>query len=106
MREVFEIDFDGPQPFELPALVLASLAHPGLGEQEEKARLSLYISLCAWLIQRRSYLDPEWAAQPLPIKPMYLAWRESTISKNMRTFDRRMRDRLTAGHLAVAFLQQ
>jgi hypothetical protein len=106
MRECFEIDFEGPQPFEIPALVLAALARPAAGEREAAARLSLYISLCPWLIQQRSLSEPEWATQPLPIKPIYLTWPQSQIEKDMRTFHRRMRDRLTAGHLAVGFLQE
>jgi len=104
MRECFEVDFAGPQPFEIPALVLAAIAWPGA--QEARQRLSLFTSLCVWLIQARADADPAWAMQPQPIKPIYLTWPAAQRAKDLRTFQRRIRDRLTAGHLAVAFLQE
>jgi hypothetical protein len=104
MRECYEIDFNGPQPFEIPALVLAALARPDEGET--KARESLYNSLCVWLIQQRAALEPDWARAPQPIKPIYLSWPAAQVAKDLRTFHRRVRDRLTAGQLAVAFLQE
>jgi len=104
MREALQVDFAGVQPLEAPALFIATLARPGA--REEEARFRLTGSLCTWLIRQRCVREPQWAVQPQPIKPAYLSLSDAHIKADMRTLERRMKDRICAGHMAVAFLKE
>ena len=104
MGNNYEVDFGGSQPFEISALILANLARPG--EAEAKARVELYGSLLSWLIRDRCSRDPEWGNSPQLIIPVYMCRSERLIERDMRTVWRCMRDRLIAGHMAVAFLKE
>jgi hypothetical protein len=83
MREIFELDFAGPQPFEIPALVMAAIARPGAAEA--RARESLAASICVQLIQQRCADDPAWGARPQLIKPIYLCRPATLIAADTRT---------------------
>lgn len=98
------INLSAPQPYEGQALFVATLARPG--ENEAAERHELYLSLCSWLIRDRASWDPAWAEQPQLMLPLHACRREADIARDMKTFDRRMRDRATAGHIAIAFLQK
>jgi hypothetical protein len=100
----YEVDFEGSQPFEISALVLANLARPG--EAEAKARDELYQSLLSWLIRDRCGRDPEWCEKPQRIIPVYMCRSERLIERDMRTFWRCLRDRLIAAYMVVAFLKE
>lgn len=100
----YEVDFEGSQPLEISALILANLARPG--EADAKARVELYRSLLSWLIRDRCSRDPEWGENPQRIIPAYMCRDERLIERDMRTVWRRVRDRLVAGHMAVAFLKE
>jgi hypothetical protein len=106
MREIFEVDLDGPQPFEVPALLISAMAWPGADDADVVRRHRLYLSLCAWFVRDQAARDPDWASQVQWIRPDY-AWRDPTeIAKDIRTLERRLRDRVIAGHMAIAFLKE
>jgi hypothetical protein len=58
------------------------------------------------MLHERCERDPDWANQPQWIVPRLALRPEEHIQKDMRRFDRLVRDRLTAGHIAAAFLKQ
>jgi hypothetical protein len=104
MREIYEVTLSGPQLYEVSALLISTLAMPGVSETAP--RLRLYDSLCASFIRWHVARDPEWASQPQWIRPDQACRREADIQKDMRTAERRLRDRLASGHLAIAYLQE
>ena len=43
---------------------------------------------------------------PQPIKPIYAFRLEQDISRDLRTLERRMRDRMIAGRMGIGFLKE
>ena len=104
MREIYQVDLAGPQLFEVSALLISNLAWPG--PHEAAGRERLYLSLCAWFIRDQAARDPQWAGRPQLIRPDYACRAEAYIKRDVRTLDRRLRDRVTAGRMAIAFLKE
>jgi hypothetical protein len=91
--------------FEVGADLLALLLYPE--KKAEMKRLRLYISLCALVVQGTYFNQhPAKAFQPQLMKPIYVFRSEREISRDMRAFDRRHRDRIIAGRMALAFLKK
>lgn len=105
MGECFEVDLEEPISYEVPALFLTVLGWPG--PKEADSRPDLYESIAVWLIQHRCVTDPAWARQQIPIMPAaLLTISERERQRDLRTLERRLKDRLTAGYMAVAFLKE
>jgi len=104
MREIFEVDLSAPDLFEVAALVISTWAWPGATEAAGRHRL--YLSLCSWFIRDHAARDPEWAQQPQWIRPDQACRADADIKQDRRTLDTRIKDRVTAGHMAIAFLQE
>ena len=104
MERVFEVDFAGSNPLEVSALFLSLVARPGATEVAEQQ--NLYGSIYAWMLRERCIREPQWAAQPQHLVPLYACRSEGVILRDLKTLDRRLRDRLTAGHMAMAFLMK
>lgn len=104
MGECFEVDLEEPISYEVPALFLAVLGWPG--PKEAESRQGFYESICVELIRHRCATEPEWACRHIPIMPALLTISERERQRDLRTLERRLMDRLTAGHMAVAFLQE
>jgi hypothetical protein len=104
MRECYEVNLYAPDPYEVSALIISSWAWPGAGAIETAGRERLYLSLCAWFIRDRAAREPEWAQQPQWINPNQACRADADIKRDRRTLDRRITDRVTAGHMAIPFL--
>ena len=100
MADIFEADIAGDDGILLPSFVLANLVRP----KDPARRDQLYHSLCAYFIRERGARDADWASQPQRLLPMHAARPEATISADMRSFDRHIQHRITAGHIAMAFI--
>ena len=103
MREIFEVQVE-PDDYEVPALVLSALTWPAVSEAQGRQRL--YLSLCSWFIRDRAARDSDWASERRMIHPTYACRSEADIHRDLRTFERRFKDRAVAGHMAIAFLQE
>jgi hypothetical protein len=103
MRDIYQVSLAGPHLFEVSALLISNLAWPG--SQEAAGRERLYLSLCAWFIRDQAARDPDWAGRPQWIRPDYACRADDAIKRDVRTLERRLKDRVTAGHMAVAFLK-
>ena len=104
MSTTYLINLSAPQPYESQALIVATLARPSANEVGEREKL--YLSLCSWLIRERAARDPVWADELQPMTPRHACRREDDIKRDMKTLDRRLRDRITAGYIAVGFLKE
>ena len=103
MQEIV-LDFKKLQTYEAGAVLVTVLAYPS-GNEEGK-RPALHQALCALVLRARYETDPNWGNSPQLIKPIYALCPESQISKSLKTLKRRLRDRMIAGRMAAAFLQE
>lgn len=105
MSHIYHLDLDRHETYECGAMLVSLLAYPEDNEQETK-RSDLHASLCA--IALRAQFDessPEWC-QPQLIKPVY-AFRDATkTDRDLKTLERRLRDRMVAARMAIPLLQE
>jgi hypothetical protein len=48
-------------------------------------------------------MEPDWALPSQPIKPIYALRRQDENDRFLRTLERRVRDRIVAGRMAIGF---
>lgn len=91
------------QPYESGALFLTLLAFPN--ESADDQRLAhLHRALCAAALLERAKDDELWSEKAQLIRPMYLAVPLKQVAASLRTFKRRLRDRMIAGRIANAIM--
>jgi hypothetical protein len=91
--------------YDVGAVLLSLLAHPPMASGDKDWK-RLQRTLCHVFLKDRSERDPEWARRRQSIKPIYAFVPEKEAKRNMRTLDRRLRDRMAAARVAIAFLQE
>src|SRR5438067_1372785 len=101
-ESIHTYDLSKIEVFEAGAALLALLAHPEANRVDKRSEL--HASLCALALRTIYSSDPESAVRPQLIKPIYAFRSEREINTDMRTVRRRLRDRMIAGRMAVAFL--
>jgi hypothetical protein len=50
--------------------------------------------------------DPQWAVEPQAMKPRYAFLDSKVVAKNLKTLKRRLRDRMIAARMGMAFLKE
>lgn len=98
-----EIDLARTRPYEAGAILLAILALP---EEDDSSRSRLIFTLCHLALQAQFDLHSPEALVEQPIKPIYAFRPEVQMRRDLRTFDRRLRDRLVAADIAHALLKR
>ena len=101
---VHGINFRDNEVYEGGATLVTLLAYP-TDDESDSQRAMLHRCLCHLALRARAEHDEAWANVPQPIKPIYAIVSPSELNKALRTLERRLRDRMTAGHMAVPFLQ-
>jgi hypothetical protein len=96
-------DLSKIEVFEAGAAIVSLLAYPAA--RQGNKRHKLHTGLCALAVRTLYPLDSASALQPQPIKPIYAFRTEHEINRDLRTLHRRLRDRMIAGRMALAFLQ-
>src|SRR5215813_10969820 len=96
------IDFYRLDVYEAGALLVTLLAYP---DASDEVRGDVHASLCTHALRVRSEIEPDWAIQPQPIKPLYTLRSQSDRNRALRTLERRVRDRMVAGRMGIAFLK-
>jgi hypothetical protein len=79
------------------------LAYPREGEV---VWAQVHASLCSYALRIKSASEPNWATVPQPMKPIYAFRLQQDISRDLRTLDRRIRDRMIAGRMGIGFLKE
>ena len=102
--EEFGVDFQSLAHYECGAVLLALLAHPDPKEDQMRGRVVR--TLCHLYLRGRKETDEAWAATPQAIKPIYAFVDPKDIQKDLRTFQRRLRDRMIAARMAMAYIKQ
>jgi len=96
------IDFQRLAVYEAGALLVTLLAFP---EASDQMRGDVHASLCNYALRIKSAIEPDCATLAQPIKPLYALRSERDCNRDLRTLLRRVRDRMIAGRMAVAFLK-
>jgi hypothetical protein len=99
----FALDFTRCTSYECGATLLTLLAYPEPAAGEE-ALARRHQSLCHLHLLDKSHTDETWSIAPQQIKPCYAFVDVVQIQKDLRQFDRRIRDRLQASKMANLFL--
>jgi len=99
------IDFRQLEVYEIGAMLVTWLAFPGEKESEDR-RGRVHASLCAYALRAKHQSDPEWLVSPQPIKPLYALRTQWDIDRDLRTLERRFRDRMIAARMAIGFLKE
>jgi len=100
----FHLDFTNNSD-ECGVAFVSILVHPK-DEDNDITRANLHASLCSLRLQNQAELDPNWAITPQLIKPIYALRDQKLIARDLRQFERRLRDRMVAAKIAIAFLQE
>jgi hypothetical protein len=91
--------------YEIGAWLLTRLAFPGENESEERFS-QVHASLCAYALRSKYETDGEWPVAPQSIKPIYALRPQGSIDRDLRTLERRLRDRMIAARMAIGFLKE
>src|SRR5215813_166194 len=97
------IDLNRIEVYEGGATLLSLLAYPG--HREEETRAAVHASLCHHALRVICEIAPDWALWPQRIKPIYALRTPREINRDVRTLQRRLRDRMAAGRMAIGFLK-
>jgi hypothetical protein len=97
------IDFSRLTVYEAGALLVTLLAFPDASDETQG---NVHASLCNYALRIRSATDPDWTISPQPIKPFYAFRRERDCNRDLRTLERRWRDRMVAGRMGIAYLKE
>jgi hypothetical protein len=99
----FILDFSALETYECGAMLLALLAYPV--DASDTHRPSLHASLCSEYLRDR-YANAADEAIPQLLKPIYAFRKERDVKKDLKTLERRLRDRLVAARIIMGFLQE
>lgn len=102
-REEILLDFSSSEIYECGATLLAVLAYPGVSTRAQ--RLSLQMSLCADYL-RQLHAGETDASIILPLKPAYAFRNTQDVRKDIKTLERRLRDRAVAARMFRGFWQE
>jgi hypothetical protein len=91
--------------YEIGAWLLTRLAFPGKRESQEQLS-RVHASLCAYALRTKYETDGEWLVSPQPIRPIYALRPQFDIDRDLKTLQRRLRDRMIAARMAIGFLKE
>lgn len=100
----YHLDFTN-NPEESCASLFAILAFP-VDDENDTNRMNLHASLCHLIYQSRYESDETWAIKPQLLKPIYAFRDKKQVSRDLKPIKRRLRDRMQAAKIAIAFLQE
>ena len=101
----FIIDFAKEAPYEAGMAIFTYLAYPEKAGNSEGMGCIL-ASLCNSYLRHRANHDTHWSGSAQFIKPIYALRSEQEAKRDLKIFDRLLRDRLVAARMAIAFLQE
>jgi hypothetical protein len=98
------VDFNRVEVYEAGAMLLSVLACPG--DREEEMRAGVHASLCHHGLRVICENNPDWALSPQRMKPIYALRTSPEVRRDLRTLQRRLRDRMAAGRMAIGLLKE
>jgi hypothetical protein len=100
---VHVIDLKRFELYEVGAALLSVLAYPS---DSEETRAAVHASLCHHALRVRCEVEPDWALFPQRMKPIHALRTAREVNHDLRTLQRRLRDRMAAGRMAIGFLKE
>ena len=101
----YRIDFTKNEVYECGASLIALLAYPK-DDDTDTQRSELHRALCYLALRACAENHERWANSPQLIKPCYALTPKSDVNKALRSLERRLRDRIFAGHMAMPFFER
>ena len=98
-------DLDRQPIYEIGAALVTILTFSEAGDTDDD-RGDVHAALCKWALHSRAISDSEWAGKPLLIKPIYMLLTDDQVDRQLRTLNRRFRDRMIAARMVMPFLKQ
>lgn len=105
MKRQFTLDFQNLAPYEPGSILLSLLAYPE-SDVSEGTLGAVQRVLCHLVLKARAAEDPNWAIHPQVIKPLYAFVEAKEIDVALRQFKRRLRDRMIAARMGIAYLKE
>ncbi len=105
MKRQFTFDIQNLAPYEPGSILLSLLAYPETSVSVE-ALGAVQRVLCHLALKARASEDTSWAIQPQVIKPLYAFVEAKEIDVALRQFKRRLRDRMIAARMGIAYLKE
>ena len=105
MKRQFIFDFQHLAPYEPGSILLSLLVYPEPNTSEETLG-GLQRVLCHLALKARATEDPTWAITTQDIKPIYAFIDAKEINAALRQFKRRLRDRMLAARMGIAYLKE
>jgi hypothetical protein len=103
-RQAIEINFQNSEAYECGAMLLAVLAYPAQG-QDDNRQASLRASLCRHAIEFLHMSDPDdW--RPQPVKLPYVFRDAKAAGRDIKYAAKRLGERLVAARMAIPYLQR
>src|SRR5712692_775569 len=102
-REEILLDFSNSETYECGAMILAVLAYPS--ESARVTRHELRTSLCAYHLRSLHFGETD-TTLVIPLKPAYAFRSERTVKRDIKTLERRLRDRAIAARMFRGFWQE
>jgi hypothetical protein len=102
-REEILLDFSTSETYECGAVLLAVLAYPSDSDGEKRRELTK--SLCAKYLRLLHTGDTDTTII-IPLKPAYVFRAEQNIKKDVKSLERRLRDRQIAARMFRGFWQE
>jgi hypothetical protein len=99
----YQISLSEHQAYEAGAMLITLLAFPKETADDTTFR-RIHESICAEALIERARNDPSWAFTQQTIRPLHMAISETRRKRDLRTLDRRLRDRMLAGRIANAII--
>lgn len=103
-RQIF-FDFQHLAPYEPGAILLSLLVYPE-PDVSEATLGGLQRVLCHLTLKARALENSNWAISPQEIKPIYAFVEAKEVDTALRQFKRRLRDRMIAARMGIAFLKE
>jgi hypothetical protein len=99
----FDENLKYDEVYEHGAILLTALAYP---QQSEPTRsLQLYLSLCGKALWLKHLAEPDdWT--PITVKPQYVFRDSKSIDRDVGFVDKRVRERMVAGRMAIPYFRQ
>jgi hypothetical protein len=101
--DISVVDLNRVEVYEAGASLITLLAYP---REREEVWAEVHASLCNYALRIKSASEPDLATVPQPMKPIYAFRRQQDISRDLRTLERRIRDRMIAGRMGIGFLKE
>ena len=100
---ISSIDFNRVEVYEAGALLITLLAYP---REREEVWAQVHASLCSYALRNKVCVGAKLGDSATTDQADLCISPQQDISRDLRTLDRRIRDRMIAGRMGIGFLKE